>query len=165
MHRIFCATAWEHEAERRRFQDLIGDFNESRAMGKGVLFVPISLVNVTDKRPYQYLVEENIRDCRHYLLILFDDWGPPQRNFKNDYHLALQAGQDPALPMHSIAVLAKKSPSGEARADGLPAPDAWFSTPQEFDDCLMSLLSSWLDADTPAPSSRSAASDSPPATT
>ena len=150
MHRIFCATAWEHEAERRRFDEVIGRFNETRAMEKGVLFVPVSLVNVQDKRPYQYAIEENIRDCRHYLLLLLDDWGPPQRNFKNDYHLALQAVQDPALPMHSIAVLAKKSPSGEPLADGLPVPDAWFSTLQEFDECLMSLLFSWLDSAAPA---------------
>ena len=146
MHRIFCATPWELEAERNRFHDLIGNFNETAAMQRGVLYVPVTLLNIRDKRPVQYAVDENIRDCRHYILALSEDWGPVERNFRNDYHLALQCAADPALPMHSVAVLSKKQLSGVPLAAGLPEPDGIFSTLTEFDDCVNHLLPAWLES-------------------
>jgi hypothetical protein len=146
MHRIFCATPWELEAERNRFHDVIGNFNEMAAMRRGVLYVPVSLVNIRDKRPLQYAVDENIRDCRHYILLLSEDWGPVERNFRGDYHLALQCVADPALPMHSVAVLSKKQLSGVPVAGGLPEPDATFSTLLEFDGCVNNLLAAWLES-------------------
>jgi len=146
MHRIFIATPWELEMERSRFYDLVGRFNESVAMRLGILYVPVSLSNIRDKRPLQYAVDENIRECRHYLLVLSEDWGPLERNFKTDYHLALQSIDNPALPMHSVAVFAKKEALGEPLAAGLPAPQAIFSSPAEFDECVNSVLSTWLDS-------------------
>lgn len=145
MHRIFCATPWELEAERFRFYDVIGQFNETVAMPKGVLYVPVTVSNGMDKRPLQYAIDENIRDCRHYILLLTEDWGPAARNFRNDYALAVQCIDDPALPMQSVAVLAKKQPSGQPLAEGLPEPQAAFSTPAEFDECVTALLSDWLE--------------------
>jgi hypothetical protein len=145
MHRIFCATPWELEGERGRFHDLIGNFNETSAMPKGILYVPVTLINIRDKRPIQYAVEENIRDCRHYVLLLSEDWGPVERNFRNDYHLALECVDDPALPMHSVAVLCKKQPSCVPLAEGMPEPKATFSTPAEFDHCVNSRLADWFE--------------------
>jgi hypothetical protein len=144
MHRVFCATPWELEGERAAYYDIIGGFNENEAMRHGVLFVPVTLTNVRDKRPYQFDVEENIRACRHYILLLSDDWGPAERNFENDYHLALQCIADPALPMQSVAVLQKRQLSGRPLAAGMPEPQAAFSTPAEFAECVNSLLSGWL---------------------
>jgi hypothetical protein len=146
MHRIFCATPWELEAERFRFCDLIGQFNETMASGKGVLFVPVTLPSIRDKRPLQYALDQNIHDCRYYILLLSEDWGPVERSFRNDYHLALHCVDDPDLPMQSVAVLAKKQPSGQPLADGLPRPQATFSTPAEFDECVNALLSGWLES-------------------
>jgi hypothetical protein len=146
MHRIFCATPWELEAERGRFHDLIGNFNETAAIQKGILYVPVSLINIRDKRPLQYAVDENIRDCRHYILLLSEDWGPAERNFRNDYHLALQCVAEPALPMHSVAVLCKKQLSGVPLAEGMPKPKATFSTLAEFDNCVNSLLADWFES-------------------
>ena len=146
MHRIFCATPWELEPELYRFYDAVGRFNETAAMPKGILYIPVTLTNVMDKRPLQYTVEQNIRDCRHYILLLAEDWGPAARNFRNDYHLALQCRDDPALPMQGVAVLAKKQPSGQALAEGLPQPQATFSTLAEFDECVTALLSEWLES-------------------
>jgi hypothetical protein len=146
MHRIFCATPWELEGERRRFYDLIGNFNEAAAMQTGILYVPVTLTNIRDKRPLQYVIDENICDCRHYLLLLTEDWGPVERNFRNDYHLALQCVADPALPMNGVAVLAKKQPSGVPLAEGLPEPQATFSTLAEFDACVNRLLAEWFES-------------------
>ncbi|HWF07003.1 MAG TPA: hypothetical protein VG297_00995 [Bryobacteraceae bacterium] len=146
MHRIFCATPWEMEAERRRFYDAVGQFNETVTMQKGVLYVPVTLTNTMDKRPLQYAVDQNIREARHYVLVLGDDWGPDARNFKRDYALALQSRDDAALPMQSVAVLAKRPPSDRFSADGLPEPFATFDTLAEFEQCVTALLSSWWES-------------------
>lgn len=144
MHRVFCATPWEMEAERNCFYDVIGDFNETHAMAKGVLYVPVSLLNIRDKRPMQYLVDENIRDSRHFILLLSEDWGPVERNFENDYLLARECAADPALPMHEIGLLRRIERSGHPLANGIPEPDAAFSTIGEFKECVRNLLARWL---------------------
>lgn len=146
MHRVFCATPWELEAERYLFHDVVGRFNETSAMQKGVLYVPVALGNVMDKRPLQYTLDQNIVDCRHYILLLSEDWGPAARNFRNDYHLALSCIDNPNSPMHSIAVLAKRQPAGQPLAADLPEPQATFSTPAEFDACVTALLAGWLES-------------------
>src|SRR4051794_13106588 len=102
MQRVFCATAWELEAERRALYDVIGAFNEAEAMLRGLLYVPVSLTAFRDKRPLQFTVDENIRDAAHYILAITGDWGPPERNFERDYALALHSQSDPALPMQTV---------------------------------------------------------------
>jgi hypothetical protein len=146
MHRIFFATPWELELERLRFHNVLGAFNETSAMPRGILFIPVTLLNVRDKRPVQYEVDDNIRHCRHYILALSEDWGPVERNFKNDYHLALQCAADPALPTQSVAILAKRQASGDPLDASIPSPAATFSTPAEFDVCVNQLLSSYLES-------------------
>src|SRR5262245_43257776 len=113
LHQIYCATPWELEEERQVFYTTVGECNETYAMPRGVLYVPLSLGNVPDKRPYQYAVKENIRACRYYIQVLDAlpphqppamIWGPPQRNFEYDLRLALACRADPALPMCEVAV-------------------------------------------------------------
>lgn len=151
MHRVFCASPWELEAERNRFYQLIGQFNQEFAMRHGVLYVPVSLIGVGDKRPLQYAIDDNIRECGHYLLLLTGDWGPPQRNFRCDYDLALQCADDPALPMKTVDVIIndRRSPqslAGDSSADPLPAATARFSSLAEFDECVNGLLAGWLES-------------------
>ena len=140
LHRVFCATPWELEGERRRFTELIGEFNETRALPHQVLFVPVSLINIGDKRPVQYVIDENIEACRHYLLVLTDSWGPEQRNFRKDYLLALQCQADPKLPMAEVCVLHKRFPSEPALPEGFPTPDGEFSTMDQFVEQLTAFL-------------------------
>lgn len=139
-----------------RFHDVIGRVNETAAMPLSRLYVPVTLVNVRDKRPLQYAIDENIRDCSYYVLLLADDWGPVERNFRSDYQLALECAADPGLPMQSIAVLRKRL-RGAVRAGGtaaslappsgdLPEAHADFSTIEEFDECVGALLAGWLES-------------------
>lgn len=132
------------EAERSCFYDVIGQFNEAHSMASGILYVPVSLVNVRDKRPVQYVVDENIRDSRHFILLLSENWGPIERNFENDYLLARECAADPALPMHEVALLRRIERSGRPLADGIPEPDAAFATMDEFKECIRSLLERWF---------------------
>src|SRR3954451_20507352 len=116
MHRIFCATSWELEEHRQAFHDVLGQFNEAAAMAAQVLYVPVPLTNIRDRRGYQHTVEENIRACRHYILALSEDWGPRERNFERDYRLAVAGCADPALPLRQTAILVRNQP------DGAPSP-------------------------------------------
>lgn len=144
MHRVFCATPWEMEAERSCFYDVISQFNEAHSVEHGILCVPVSLLNIRDKRPMQYLVEENIRDSSHFILLLSDDWGPVERNFEDDYLLAHECAADPALPMRGVALLRRIGRAGRPLADGIPEPDAAFSTMDEFKECIRNLLVRWF---------------------
>jgi hypothetical protein len=146
MPRVFLATPWELEGERLQFCDIVSKFCEETSMAKGVLYVPVSLNPAPDKRPIQYAVEENIRACRHYILVLAEDWGPKERNFRKDYHLALDCAADPACPMRTVTVLAKRESWQDAPelAAGMPKPDAVFSTAAEFRGVIAELLRNWL---------------------
>jgi len=110
MHRVFCATSWELEGERRAFYDVVGRVNEQDGMPRGILFVPVSLTNIRDKRPLQYAVEENLAACRYCLFALEDGWGPPERNFERDFRLALRHRADCGSPMQCVEVLVRVEP-------------------------------------------------------
>ena len=150
--RVFCATAWEMEGERRAFHDVLGEFNETVAMQHGILYVPVSLTNTPDKRPYQYTIDENIRDSRHYLLVVTEDWGPKERNFERDYRLALASQADPALPMKATAILLARMPDGSVPSFGASLELAGFAfTPfantDEFRVMARQLFSDWFTDD------------------
>ncbi len=149
MHRVFCATSWELEGERRGFYDVLSKFNETDAMPARVLYAPVSLTNIHDKRAYQYVVEENIRDCRHYILAVSEDWGPRERNFERDYRLALECRANPSLPMRETAILVRNQP------DGTPSPfietlasaglaSTAFSGVEDFQQAVRGLFAAWL---------------------
>lgn len=133
------------EGERRRFHDAVGRFNEDHAMPKGVLITPVTLVNIRDKRPTQYVVDENIEDSSAWIVFVQDNWGPTERNFENDYHLALRCLGDPSRPMRHVSLLRKIQPSGKPLDPAMPEPAAAFSSPEEFDLCITGQLSSLLE--------------------
>ena len=162
LHRIFCATAWEAEAERRAFYDALGQFNEAHGIPSGTLYVPVSLTNIHDKRPYQYTVEENIRECRYYLLVPADSWGPPERNFERDYRLALACAAEAALPMQQAVILLRTQPDGSpspfaAILDAAGLPHTPFTTIDDLQQVLLGIFAEWLAAES-APAVAGAAS-------
>jgi len=149
MHRVFCATAWEAEGERRAFYEILGRINETDGIPAGSLFIPVSLVNIQDKRPYQYTVDDNIRQCRYYLLVPGDDWGPAARAFERDYRLALACASDSALPMQDTAILLRNQSDGSASPfaavlDAAGFRYTTFTTTQDFEAAVTILLKQWL---------------------
>jgi hypothetical protein len=112
MHRIFCSTPGELEAERRAFDDVVGEVNEADAMPKGILFVPLSIMPyIVNKLPYQPMVDANVRACRFFVQVLHHTWGPPTRNFESEYQLACLLMADPAEALDGIAVFFKAADS------------------------------------------------------
>ncbi|HEY2013528.1 MAG TPA: hypothetical protein VGH38_08520, partial [Bryobacteraceae bacterium] len=75
MHRVYCAAASDLEEERQAFLSVIGEFNETEGIKRGVLFVPVLLLwPVQDKRLIQGTVDQNIRACRYYVQVLKETW-------------------------------------------------------------------------------------------
>lgn len=145
MHRVFCATPWELEAERFEFYAIIGRFNEALAMARGILFVPVSVIATQDKRRLQYDIDENVRQCSYFILLLEDSWGPVERTFQRDYRLALQLMEAPDAPMTAVACLQKNQSPVPQQFEGMSSPDGVFATVSEFDAKLTGILSRWLD--------------------
>ncbi len=116
-------------------------------MPRGILLVPVSLANMTDKRPMQALIDENIRDCRYYLLVHTGRWGPNERNFQYDYHYAMDCLANPSLPMAEVVTLYRapvKYIPVEPVSPDMPVPNAEFSSPAEFRQLLWDLFTRWL---------------------
>jgi hypothetical protein len=149
MHRVFCATLEDLEAERQAFHEALGTFNENAAMARGILFVPVSIpVNMPDKRFFQPAVDENIRSCRYYVQVFGNNPWPPHRNFAPDYALALDCAADPASPMCEVAALV-----GKAASIGSPDTNVFlahrvleYSTIEEFTARCQELLTRWLES-------------------
>jgi hypothetical protein len=107
-HTIFCATPGDMEPERDEFYAVIGEFNENEAMKKGILFVAISIVpQLFNLAAYQGPIDENIRSSRHYIQVLGESWGPPNRNFEGMFELARKCEADPAMPMREVVLMCK----------------------------------------------------------
>jgi hypothetical protein len=131
MHRVFCATPVEFEDERETFYQVLGEFNEQKAMPQDVLLIAVSIVPQTmpDKRVYQRAIDDNIRQSTYYLLVWNGDWGPPQRNFERDWNLALECVADSQSPMREAVMLRKEND---------------YKTLDGFKAALRSRLEQWL---------------------
>ncbi len=149
MNRVFCATSWELEGERRAFYDVVSEFNQATGLARELLYVPVSLTNVRDKRPLQYTIEENVRESFAYVLVLTDGWGPAERNFERDFRLALECQRDPALPMRHVALLWQRPPD---HPPFLADVEQRGVSPVPFDDTAgfrreaLRLLSEWVES-------------------
>jgi hypothetical protein len=149
--RVFCATSWELEKERRAFHTILADVNEKHAMPAGFLYVPVSLANIRDKRPIQYTIDQNIEDATHYILALDADWGPLERNFERDYYFALECRADAARPMRNVEFLLRARPDGtppaftaELFARGIA--HRLFPNTASFEEHVRALLVDWVPA-------------------
>lgn len=156
MHRIFCATPFELEEERLAFHAAVSRFNESEAMPRNLLFIPVTLPpNLADKRAYHNVLLENIRDARYFVQLLEDSWGPPGRNFERDYAMARQYVEGGAHKIREIALIFKKpllphrveqeivELKKQAKAEGSLVE---FAGVEEFQEILTRLMARWMEA-------------------
>jgi hypothetical protein len=153
MHRVFCAAPADLEQERHAFYSILGDFNETDAMQRDILFVPVSLLEThTNKAMFQMAVDANIRECRYYVQLLQNTWGPPEKNFEHDYGVALQAKDDPTLPMQEVVVMLKPVSAERPEDDRVKEFRAAnsnaleFGTADEYRDRWLALLRRWLES-------------------
>jgi hypothetical protein len=155
MHRVFCSTPGNLEAERQAFEEVVGQVNAAEAMAKGILFVPVSIVaNVVNKMPFQSAIEANVQACKFFVQVLQDTWGTPERNFESEYKLACRLKADSSSLMEEVSLFFKA-------ADGLPvepgilqlkssvesqqdSPAYGFASLEEYKQQLLGQFSEWL---------------------
>ncbi len=155
MHRIFCATPFELEEERLAFHAAVSRFNESAAMPRNLLFIPVTLPpNLADKRAYHNVLLENIRDARYFVQLLEDSWGPPGRNFEKDYAMARQYVAGGSHKIRETALLFKKpllahrveqeivQLKKQAEEEGSLVE---FTSLDEFQEILTRLMARWME--------------------
>ena len=155
VHRIFCATPADLEPERQAFHEVIGEVNQAEGMPRSILFAPVSIVPLmANKLFFQPVVEANIRECKFFVQVLQNSWGPATRNFEPDYNLACLLKDEPGSPMEGVAVFFKAAngleiePGVQQLKSSLQTMQECASTEfanlDEFKRQLRAQLSNWL---------------------
>ena len=86
-YRIFIATPGGLRDERKAFRAAVHDYNETDAIQRGVLFLPIGWEDTLAGagRP-QGIIDEDLTVCDYFVLVVWDRWGtPPDQLGKTTY--------------------------------------------------------------------------------
>ena len=116
-YRIFIATPGGLEPERRAFRQVIGEYNDSDALRRGVMFLPVGWEATLGGvgRP-QSLINKDLRECDYFVLVLWDRWGSPTGRVpeegyasgtEEEYTEALRCLNDVNCPLRQIIVFFK----------------------------------------------------------
>ena len=106
-YRIFIASPGGLQDERRAFREEIQSYNESESVSRGVLFLPVGWEDTLGGvGPPQSIINEDVRRCDYFLLLLWDRWGSPTNidrsgyssGTEEEYRVALECYEDPQRP-------------------------------------------------------------------
>src|SRR6266568_927686 len=115
-YRIFIATPGGLDEERRAFQRVTEEYNESDATRRGVIFLPIGWeVTLGGVGRPQTLINKDLRECDYLVLVLWDRWGSPTGNdqapftsgTEEEYEVAMECLADQDCPMRQLVVFFK----------------------------------------------------------
>jgi tetratricopeptide (TPR) repeat protein len=113
--RVFIASPGGLQSERKAFRRILGEFNDSTALLRGVLFQPVGWEDTLGGagRP-QEIINTELKTCDYFLMILWDRWGSrPHASGKGkfssgteeEFHVAKQCCADQT--MRGIAIFFK----------------------------------------------------------
>ena len=113
-YRVFIASPGGLTTERQAFRDMIQTYNEMDAIPRGLLFIPVGWEATLPGmgRP-QSLINEDLRECDYFILVLWDRWGSASGDEKytsatsEEYSVARQCCQDPHHSLREIAAFFK----------------------------------------------------------
>lgn len=116
-YRIFIATPGGLHAERKAFRATVHDYNETDAIQRGVLFIPVGWEDTLAGagRP-QGIIDEDLTLCDYFILVVWDRWGtPPDQIGKGKYTSGTQEEffvaeacyKDPQHPMRQLTAFFK----------------------------------------------------------
>ena len=110
-YRVFIATPGGLDEERKAFRAVINDHNEMDAFKRGVCFIPVGWeITLGGVGRPQELINQELRQCDYFILILWDRWGTPtgtgtySSGTEEEYTVALNCLNDIAFPMRDIVV-------------------------------------------------------------
>ncbi len=126
--RVFIATPGGLETERSLFRQTLHEYNESEALEKGILFVPVGWeITLPGLGRPQELINRDLRRCDYCMLFLHDRWGTPTEagpehrftsGVEEEFRLAQQFVADEQQPMRDIIVLFKAVDPGKLADPG-----------------------------------------------
>jgi tetratricopeptide (TPR) repeat protein len=115
-YRVFIASPSGLAQERQSFRMSLAQYNEDEALERGVSFWPVGWEDTLGGvgRP-QSLINEDIKRCDYFVLVLCDRWGSPPSagsgaftsGTEEEYHVARTCLADASMPMRQIVVLFK----------------------------------------------------------
>ena len=115
-YRIFIASPGGLQDERKAFRREVQSYNESEAVHRGVTFIPVGWEETLGGvgRP-QSIINEDVRKCDYFLLLLCDRWGSPSSKdgsgytsgTEEEYSVAMECYEDPELFMRQIVMMFK----------------------------------------------------------
>jgi hypothetical protein len=116
LYRIFVASPGDLSPERKSIIEEIEEYNKHEALEKGFMFYPVIWEDAppTLGRPQSHL-NERLRGCDFFFLMLWERWGSPPSASPTDftsgteeeYEEAIKCSKDAELPMRDIAVTFK----------------------------------------------------------
>ena len=105
-YRVFIASPGGLEAEREAFRSAINAHNESDAIERGVIFLPIGW-EITPGgigRP-QAIINEEVRRCDYFMLVLHDRWGSAPQAGEGPYTSGSEEEFDIARACHKLGTM------------------------------------------------------------
>jgi tetratricopeptide (TPR) repeat protein len=115
-YRIFIATPAGLDEARKAFRRVTEEYNESDAMRRGVMFLPIGWeVTLGGVGRPQALINKDLKECDFLILVLWDRWGSPTGDAEGtftsgteeEYAVAMECFTSPDFPMKEVVVFFK----------------------------------------------------------
>jgi len=105
-YRVFIASPGGLENEREAFRSAINAHNESDAIERGVIFLPIGW-EITPGgigRP-QAIIDDEVRRCDYFMLVLHDRWGSAPQADEGAYTSGSEEEFDIARECHKLGTM------------------------------------------------------------
>ncbi len=114
-YRVFIASPGGLQDERKAFREALITFNDVHAIQKNAVFLPVGWEDTPGGMGRaQSLINEQIRICDYFVLVLWDRWGtPPSKDGKfssgteEEFYVAEECVKSDKYPMRNIAILFK----------------------------------------------------------
>lgn len=114
-YKIFVASPGGLEDERQTFRDVISAYNEAEANHRGAHFVPVGWeITLRGVGRAQEKINEEVRQCDFFVLLLWDRWGTPTGSTKKytsgteeEYAVAWECHKESKKPMRELIVFFK----------------------------------------------------------
>jgi tetratricopeptide (TPR) repeat protein len=117
-YRVFIASPGGLDAERRKFNEILSEYNRIDGYARGIIYIPVGWEETLGGvgRP-QSFINDDVKKCDYFLLLLWDRWGsrpsadndssPFTSGTEEEFSVAKGNLHDMQKPMRDIIILFK----------------------------------------------------------
>jgi Flp pilus assembly protein TadD, contains TPR repeats len=127
-YRVFIASPSGLQKERQLFRETVESYNKEAAVRRGAMFEPVGWEDTLGGvgRP-QELINEELKKCDYFVLLLWDQWGSPTEAGPNpkytsgteeEFRLAMTLLEDATAPMRQVTAFFKAVDPGKLADPG-----------------------------------------------